>query len=444
MTKRTSRRHHSNREPVMIPGEKVNEEQLNEELQSVISDHWRDNQAPGFTGYQTNKDGVSEKEVRFEENGGKKPARHTRGEGAGKADKVEKPKKKRSKAGKFVRAILLILLLLILAGAGTYAFMHYRGHKAALQAETTEEIQLVDKAISENGGINVTYKGVNYTLNKDISTVLFLGIDKENYSEEKIEYGAGGQSDTLILIAINHKTGETKMIPISRNSMVMVDQYNSDGTYWKQNLMQIAAAYAYGDGKETSCQNSMKAVSRLLYGMPINQYISIDLSCVKKVNDAIGGVKVTVLEDLDGVGGYPDLVKGNEVTLMGEEAEHYIRHRKTVIEAGEEHLDNNDARMARQRQYISAFAKKAINMTKKDLGLPLTLFDQFKDDMVTNITPSELVYYASLLINKGFHNSMTSIPGEVKHKEKTEFTEFYPDQEALYQVILDTFYETTN
>ncbi|MDO4977727.1 MAG: LCP family protein [Eubacteriales bacterium] len=435
MTKRTNREHH-NSDPAKMNGEKVNEE-----LQSVISNHWRDNQAPGFTGYQTNKNGTPEKEVRFEEKGNQKPTRHSQSENDGKK---EKPKKKRGKASKIIRAILLILLLLIVIGGGTYAFMNYRGHKAALEAETTEEIQIGDKAISENGGINVTYKGVNYTLNRNISSILFIGVDKENYEEEETEYGAGGQSDTLILITVNHKTGETKMIPISRNSMVMVDQYNSDGTYWKQNLMQVAAAYAYGDGKETSCKNTLKAVSRLLYGMPINQYVSIDLSCVKSLNDAIGGVEVTVLEDLNVNDNYPDLVKGNVVTLMGDEAEYYIRHRKTVIEKGEENIDNNDARMERQKQYITAFSKKAINMTKKDLGLPLDLYSKFSDDMVTDITPSELVYYATLLLNKGFNNSMVSIPGSVEHKKKTEFTEFYPDQEALYQIVLDTFYEITN
>lgn len=246
-------------------------------------------------------------------------------------------------------------------------------------------------------------------------------------------YGEGGQADTLFLVAIDTQAEKITMLPISRNTMALIDEYNEDGTYWRQNQIQIALAYTYGDGREKSCENAAKAVSRLLYGMPVNNYLALDLSAIATINDAVGGVKVNVLEDMTEYD--PTLEEGKQVTLKGEQAVSYVRSRK--VEGYDLEIDNNEARMERQKQYISAFFQKVVRQTKKDILVPLQLYNIAKENMITSITASEVTWYAKQVIQGNMENRIVSIPGEAK---KGEYTEVYVDNEELYQIILDIFY----
>lgn len=407
----------------------IDDQGVNEELNSIISDYWKENQAPGFTGFKQLNANDDEEEVRFVENDSNKPSRHTR-----KTDKDEKKPKKKKKKSKLVKAIkiiIFVLILLLAAGIGTFAFMRYQGEKASKEEVTSEEIKTVDDAVSENAGKTVIYKGDTYVYNDNISSILFIGVDREDNDVQ--QNGENGQSDTVVLFTIDHETGESKMLPISRNSMVMVDEYNTDGSYWRQSKVQLAVSFAYGDGKEGSCENVSKAVSRLLYGMPINKYVCFDLACIAKLNDEVGGVTVTVPEDMTHIN--EDWTAGAEITLHGEEAQAFVRNRKTTV--SEDDQDNNAARMERQKIFMSSFVNTVLAKMKSNMTLPVDLYNAVSDDMITDVTTSEVVYYASLIASKGFNNTVLSIDGKVKHDK---FTEFYPDEEQLYQLILDTFY----
>jgi len=419
---------------------------LNEDLQSVISDYWKDRQKPGFTGYKKSRKDEEEVEVPCV---GDEDQTNTKGNDQVKTDsgqssgnntslsqKTRKKPKKRKKMspGKIILLILIILALILALGVGSLALMRYMGkNRSNSSNDSGEKISMIDGADSEDGGKTVVYKGVTYTYNEDLSTILFIGVDKEEYAENGVA-GEAGQADTVFLTTVNHKTGETRMIPISRNTMVAVDLYNTDGSYWKQENMQLALSFAYGTNLDESCKNVAKAVSRILYGMPVHKYATMDLSAIAQLNDAVGGVTVTVLEDMTDVDS--GWTQGAEITLHGEEAQTYVRHRKITI--SDESQDNNVPRMERQKQYLNAFLHTLLNKMKGDIFLPLNLYREMGDDIYSDVTASEMVYYASLIVNKGFNNSVLSIEGKSKHGE---FTEFYPDQEALYQLILDTFYE---
>ncbi len=84
--------------------------------------------------------------------------------------------------------------------------------------------------------------------------------------------------------------------------------------------------------------------------------MSINLSAISVLNDAVGGVNVQVIGDLTSVD--PTLKEGANVTLLGGQAETYVRSREF------DPLDANMARMQRQQQYITAFAQKALQEMK--------------------------------------------------------------------------------
>lgn len=418
-------------------GQSEQDSNANKGLSGLVAEYWEDKETPKYQGYKASSKskrlkGKHNLEDCLAESSDSESQDISRGDNNRKRKKTEK-----SKLFKFLRCLAIILLLFVAVLSIILFLLEWNGKKSLKDGKVTDEkITSLPDAETEDGGKNVIYKGETYCYNDNISTILCIGVDREEYNQNG-KYGEGGQADTLFLVAIDSESGKSTMIPISRNTMVEIDEFNEDGTYWRRNEIQIALAYTYGDGKEKSCENVANAVSRLMYGMPVNDYVAIDLSAIAFLNDAVGGVPVTVLEDMTDYD--PILQEGVQVTLKGQQAVSYVRSRK--VEGYDLEIDNNAARMERQQQYLASFLKTVITQTKSDLSVPLNLYNFAKEDMITSITASEVMYYAKMVTEKGLNNSIVSIPGEAK---KGEYTEVYIDDNALYQIILDTFYNKSH
>lgn len=349
----------------------------------------------------------------------------------------KKPKEKKAHTQKkpirIIKLILLIFVIFVAAVVVTFLVLDRNGLKQLLDGNVAKTNITGDKnAELDDGGKTVYYKGHKYTYNDNLATILCMGIDKTQFNKNG-SYQQGGQADTIFLVVVDTKKATTTMIPISRYTMVAIDEYNADGTYWRQNEVQVLLAYTYGDGKDASCKNVSTAISRLMYGMPISDYLAIDMSGISVLNDAIGGVKVQVLEDLTQED--PQLKLGSTVTLKGQQAETYVRSRKS--EGPDLVIDNNAPRMERQVQYLNLFMKKMLSQTKTNPLLPLNLLNMSSKYTITNISTSEITYLSGLLAQHGFDNTIVNIPGTAK---KGKYTEVYVDNDKLYQVILDVFY----
>lgn len=340
--------------------------------------------------------------------------------------------KKRIKIG------LLVLLLLMLFGVITFLVMELMGRKA-MHTVTSEETVItapeVEDVVVEEDGEFVTYKGEKYVFNENITSVLCMGVDKYNIEQEEIIIGNSGQADMLMLAIMDTQSGKVKLWNISRDSMTDVDIYNVEGEYVKTENLQACLAFAYGDGKHGSCENTVKSVSRLLYGMPIQSYAVIDMEAIQPLNDALGGVEVTIHEG-DILPAH--FVPGTTVLLKGADVKSYVQSRRTEMPG--EPIDSNNNRMARQRQYMMNFIQKAMEKTKEDITVPLNLFNIVKKNnhIITNLDTSKIAYLTTLITKVNFtEDSFQTIPGEVLAGEHAEY---HVDDEILYQMILDTFY----
>lgn len=343
----------------------------------------------------------------------------------------KKNKKKKIKLTIFL-TILCIVAILFGTVLGAYMILKNRGETALKENKAEQEISApVDVEVEEKGKF-VVYKGKKYCYNENNINILCMGVDKSIQETGKDNIGENGQADALILAVLDSETGHLSLVNISRDAMVDVNKYNVKGQYLGTENMQLCLAYSYGDGKEQSCANTMESVSRLLYGMPINAYAAMEYSAISILNDAVGGVTVEVLEDL--TQSDAALQKGSIVTLKGEQAHTYVRSRNTEV------LDSNNMRMNRQKQYLDAFVQKAISETKSNITTPVNLYNSISDYMVTNINSSEITYLASLIMENGITGGdMFTVPGEVKQGKK--YAEFIPDDEKLYELILDVFYK---
>ena len=353
-----------------------------------------------------------------------------------KARKKSSRKKKapRKKRGPLIAVLMIfgILVLLLATAVGAYFYLNKKGEAQLKKNQSIASITAPEEASSEDDGKTIVYNGAKYKYNEDNINILFMGVDRDMQDTGEKVIGENGQADVLIWAALDSKTGHLSLINISRDAMVDVNKYNVEDKYLGTDKMQLCLAYSYGDGKEKSCENTLQSVSRLMYGMPVNAYVAIDYSAIAPLNDAIGGVTVNVLEDL--TQSDSALKAGETVTLHGEQAQTYVRSRNTEV------LDSNNQRMERQKQYIDAFLQQAISQTKKNLTLPVTLYNDVSDYMVTNISASEVTHLATLMIQNGVSGGdILTVPGEVTQGDV--YAEFNPDDKELYKLILSVFYK---
>lgn len=280
---------------------------------------------------------------------------------------------------------------------------------------------------------DVRYEGTIYRYNEDILTFLFMGVDKESEVKAVKDGITGGQADSLFLLVLNPETKTASVIGIPRDTMTEVDVYDEKGSYQGSDTRQICLQHGYGDGMELSCERTVTTVSELFYNLPIHGYCAVNVGAIKLLNDAVGGVEVTALEDVAN----SDIKAGDVLHLMGDEACEYIRNRDITVHYTAE------GRLERQKQYLLAYAEKVREMMKTDITLPLTLYNTLHKYMVTDITADEISYLATQVADYHFSGEdITSLTGEVSIEHR--FEEFYPDERALYELILDTFYDEVN
>ncbi len=280
----------------------------------------------------------------------------------------------------------------------------------------------------------VKYNGKIYEYNDDLITFLFMGIDKSGKVKEVAEGTNGGQADALFLLVLDQYNREINIVGINRNTMTDIDIYNENGDYVDTVKAQIAVQHGFGNGVEKSCEYQVDAVRKLLYNIPIHGYAAINMKAIPIINDTVGGVNVEALSDVYDEKDRKIISQGEAVHLMGNDAAMYVRDRDT----GE--FGSADVRLARQKQYLTNFVSQAKAAAKDDIGVVSELYNQLMPYMTTDVTFDEVAYLAPEVTGYTFEtDGFHMIKGETVMGE--EFEEYYVDEEALYDLIIDVFYK---
>lgn len=294
------------------------------------------------------------------------------------------------------------------------------------------EMDGMSLSISDNGR-NINYKGQEYAFNEDMTSILCIGVDKNELGLEDNMVGTAGQADALYLIALDTENGKTSVIAVPRDIVTDIGIYSPDGEYLRTEKMQICLAYAYGDGRKTSCTNTVTAVSRLFYQLPINSYFAINLSAIADLNDAVGGVTVTMIDDSFYDTNLVHHYKGETLTLHGDDARKYLQQREVS------ELESSLDRLDRQMNYLKSFSSTALNMTKSDLTTPVNLYNIVSDNSETNLSPSKITAFATCVVSNGINElDFIQVPGNIT--SDGTYAQYVVDEEGLYELILDTYY----
>lgn len=326
---------------------------------------------------------------------------------------VSKDKKRRNKI--MLIMIPVILICLILGGLILRDFkkkheVQEEGNQAQLHSVTLKDAN-----------------GKTWKYNRELYTVLVLGIDKEEEGVVQGTAGVAGQCDVVMILSLNRKTKEASVLQISRDSMTDVDIYDMNGKYFTTMKSQLATQFAYNIGGTSSCWATKKTVSKLLYNLPIDNYVAVDLKAIKIMNNMVGGVTITVPKDYTSID--PAFAEGATVTLNGDLAEKYVRSRD------KSQTGSNSERMERQADYVPALIEKAKANGQADSSVYESYLAQLDSYLITDMTIDQMVSLADYKLAEQAVDYVpgTAVPGPVNE-------EFHVDMDQLKELLIRKFY----
>ncbi|QEK11070.1 LytR family transcriptional regulator [Crassaminicella thermophila] len=190
--------------------------------------------------------------------------------------------------------------------------------------EPVEEKSELEKLIDESKRINI----------------LLLGME-------------GPRTDTIVFASFDPESKNLDLVSIPR------DTYYARKGYSAADEKKINAVYG-----DEGIEGTMRAVSKVLGGVPIDHYVKVTYSGVERIVNSLGGVQVNIPMNMDYDDPYANpplhihLKKGTQV-LDGKHAIQFLRFRKGNNGGG--YPDGDLGRIKAQQQFINAAIGKALS-----------------------------------------------------------------------------------
>lgn len=329
---------------------------------------------------------------------------------------------KQSKAGMILAVIVIILVALL--GIGYFLWQQTQG---VMKTGTSEEqSETASTAADQN---TVEYEGNTYKYNDHLSNYLFMGIDSTEEVSEMESQQDAGQADSIYVVSLDRATEQVQVLSIPRDTITEIEVFNPSGTSLGMTDNHINLQYAYGDGKEESCELMKTTVSKLLHDLPIQGYYSMNISGISEIGKLVGDVEIVVpddsLEEYD-----PYFKEGATVVINGDNVEEFLRYR----DSGKS--QSALVRQQRQKTYLKALVPKLQEKTQTNSSFIGDLLDDIQPYTVTNMGNDVFVK----LLNAAGNSTLETqtVPGE--GVEGQYYDEYHVDDDALYKLILSMFY----
>lgn len=201
--------------------------------------------------------------------------------------------------------------------------------------------------------------------------------DSALYRDENNNY----RSDVIMLFTADFDTGAVDLISIPRDTYAPI--YNTKGR-WKINAAFAKGGSAEGEGFEYA----MHTVSDLL-GVPIDHYAGVDMSGLKAVVDAMGGVDydVDVRIELNG-----RVLEEGYQHLDGQQVLDYCRARKGITGTNSKGANSDVGRADRQQRMLFAIFEQ-LKSTNQLVNIP-SIYASVKDKVHTNLNSEQIAALA--------------------------------------------------
>ena len=240
----------------------------------------------------------------------------------------------------------------------------------------------------------------------------------------------GGQADFLVVLSIDRIHRTITPVMLDRDAMVEMQTYGVFGHPSGKKIMQLCLAQAYSGVNIPGSVNTVQTVEELLHGIKIAHYMVLDMTAIPLVNDAMGGVEITLEDDFSMYD--PAMTKGTTLRLLGDQAEFFVRGRMTVADG------TNASRMARQQQYLSGLLEQFRKTVKGNQSKLNSLLDTLEGHMASDATSGTLLYDVNAYDDYEW-KPLQTLKGTHKIDEYG-FAEFWVDEEALARLAADIWF----
>lgn len=323
-------------------------------------------------------------------------------------------KRKRFNRKLLLGAVILLLTFVVLC-SGFYILT-----STIFQNDDADAVNTRTKTITRNG--------VEYFPRQDITVIMLLGIDQNGPVQDSGSYNNSGNADVIALVIFDESNQTTNVLLLNRDTMTELPVLGIGGKPAGTMHGQLALAHSFGSGLEDSCENTREAVSDFLYGIQIDYYVSMNMDAITILNDAVGGVSVNVVDDFSAVD--PTIPQG-ETLLHGEQAIHFLRTRKDVGD------QLNVSRMERHKAYMQGFVTALRDRIKQTDSFVPDTYESLSPYIVTDCSATLM----SSMLNRYADYSLVDVVSPVgENRQGDAYMEFYADEEALDQLVLDLFY----
>ena len=252
-----------------------------------------------------------------------------RNEGAIKSTKKKKKKKKKKNVLlKLIFRFIMMLIILIVITVGMFVgYVFNKLSKIDYKVNGLDNVE-INEGVENEGYLNVALFGIDARSN---------------------DYDSNSGSDAILVVSLNQKTKEVKMVSIYRDSYLCYE----DNKYTK--LTDIYRKY--GAEKTVSVLNKN-------LDLDISEYVTINFEVVADVVDYVGGVQVEIGKaDLQYINGYID----ENIKVTGKKSSH-------ISKAGTYNLDGIQALAYARIRYVGT----DINRTERQRDILMKTFEKVK------------------------------------------------------------------
>lgn len=299
-------------------------------------------------------------------------------------------------------------------------------------ADTSEPVTTTYARPTKAAPVITGAGGTETKMRENMEVIMVCGTDERQKIPEDNQYVHSSQADVIYVYAIDHKNKTYQCIQINRDTMTPVKQVVGIGEDTIAN-MQICLAHSYGKTEQARCLNTVDALEGLLFNVPIDHYISINMLGIPVFNDQVGGVTVTIPAGLEKVD--PAFVEGATVTLKGKQADLFLRARMELND------DSNIFRMQRQEIFMKAWKEQAKVKMNEDSNFPVKMVLALSDYMTSDMTANALSTLANQLKEYKDLGTLTTTGETLEEGDGRLFREFHVDKDDLHKKVIELFYE---
>ncbi|MGX7393429.1 LCP family glycopolymer transferase [Carnobacterium mobile] len=291
--------------------------------------------------------------------------------------------------------IFLGVVIVLLAVFGLFIWKVYSDVTG-----TTDKIykDVADKEEVRNKPVNVD--------KSEAFSILMLGVDTGDLGRTE-----QGRSDTIMVMTINPKTNESKIVSIPRDTYTEI--------VGKGTMDKINHAYAFG-----GTSMSMNTVQKLL-NIPIDYYVEVNMQGIKDIVDAVGGIQVTspltfTYEDYT-------FTEGKIEALDGAKALAYSRMRY-------DDPNGDYGRQERQRQVLEEIVKKAA--TFSTIAKYQSVLGTMENNMQTNLSFADMVDIFSKYRSAAGNIEQVQLEGEGVMMNGVSYQQIAPEELSRVSTLL--------